>query len=197
MDYLQGAQCHALQEIGNPVRHYLIILLPLLTAASTAQNDPDSYEFDGYALGVTVRQLNLDDFRIADVPLIEARIPLSSEKFQLMYGGQLMWGLSTFFVEWYYGTGLIVYPVTEVVGISTSVRLGSFLMDNIAVIGAVGVTVDIPIGRYDRVSLEVEYFYRHSQDLIDFVSFPRHGNGGEEGIMIDSGGVGVGVVFRL
>ena len=175
----------------------ITIIVLIITSNSSAQTDQVEYKFDGYMLGITVRQLDFDNFLIADIPLIEARIPLSTKAVQFKYGGHLMWGLTKFFTEWYYATGILFYPFGEFLGLNTTIRLGSFFFENIAYMGAFGANLDVPFGKNNIVTLEVEYFYRNSRDLFDYVSFPTYKGNGEKAINIDSYGIGISIGFRF
>ena len=147
-------------------------------------------------LGITIRQMDVGNILLADIPLIEARIPLYNDVVRLKYGGQLLWGVTQFFVEWNYATGIIIYPFCEYIGLNTTFRVGSFFLDNFSYTGSVGVHFDVPRDNHKMISIGVEYFYRNSKDLLDFVSFPKYGNNEEEVINIDSRGIGISIGFR-
>ena len=173
----------------------------LIIPNSIAQSDSsvyyfDDYHFDGYMLGTTIRQLDVGNILMADIPLIEARIPLGTDVVQFKYGGHLVWGLTQFFIEWNYATGIIVYPFCKYLGLNTTFRVGSFFLDNLSYTGAVGFHFDIPRGKNRIISIGAEYFYRNSTDLFDFVSFPKHGANSEEVINIDSRGIGISIGFK-
>lgn len=174
-----------------------ILLFVLFFNKSIAQtNCEDGLHFDGYMLGTTVRQLDVDNILIADIPLIEARIPLRTDIVQFKYGGYLLWGLTKFFVEWNYGTGIIFYPIRKYIGFSANIRIGSFFFDNISYTGAVGIHFDIPISGNKIISIGCEYFYRNSRDLFNYISFPKYGASREEIINIDSRGIGFSILFH-
>ena len=177
---------------------FMIIVLSIVLFVNTnsiAQSDSEDGLLDGYMLGTTIRQLDTGDVLIADIPLIEARIPLGTNVFQFKYGGNLMWGLTDFFVEWDYATGILIYPFGKFIGLNATARLGSFFFDNISYTGAVGVNLDIPFSKNRIVSFGVEYFYRNSRVLFDFVSFGSSAS--EEPINIDSAGIGISIGFRF
>ncbi len=146
-------------------------------------------------LGVTIRQLEANDFLMVDVPFIRARVPLGSDAVQLAYGGHLMWGLTEFFVDWTFAGGIHVYPFGRSFSVNVTGHLGSFLLDNLTYMGAVGVHLDLPTGGDRLVSIGVEYFYRNSRDLLDWIEFPASGS--DEAINLDSRGVGVSIGFRF
>ena len=156
----------------------------------------DGYHFDGYMLGTTIRQLDVGNILMADIPLIEARIPLGTDVVQFKYGGHLIWGLTQFFIEWNYASGIIVYPFGKYLGFNTTFRIGSFFLDNFSYTGAVGFHFDVPRDKNRIISIGAEYFYRNSIDLLDFVSFPKHGANSEEVINIDSRGIGISIGFK-
>lgn len=106
----------------------------------------EELNFDGYFLGTTIRKMEVDNIVIVDLPLIEARIPLYSRYIQLKYGGYLQWGITKFFVEWNYGTGIVFYPIGKYVGLSGNMRVGSFFFDNISYTGAIGIHFDLSCG---------------------------------------------------
>ena len=147
------------------------ILLILNFAWGQTETNP-GFRFDGYMLGAGIRQWDAENILSADIPLIEARIPVYSDNIQLKYGGYLHWGITKFFVEWNYGTGIIVYPAGKIIGLSGNIRLGSFFLDNVSYTGALGIHIDIASGKNTILSIECEYFYRNSQGLLDYVSFP-------------------------
>ncbi len=173
---------------------FLIVLFLDNSIAQT--NSEDGFHFDGYMLGTTIRQLDVDNILIADIPLIEARIPLYTDVIQFKYGGYLLWGITKFFVEWNYGTGIIFYPIGNYIGFSGNIRVGSFFFDNVSYTGAVGIHFDIPSGSNKIISIGCEYFYRNSRDLLNYISFPQYGASREKIINIDSRGIGLSILFR-
>lgn len=176
------------------INMFLIVLFLDNSIAQT--NSEDGFHFDGYMLGTTIRQLDVDNILIADIPLIEARIPLYTDVIQFKYGGYLLWGITKFFVEWNYGTGIIFYPIGNYIGFSGNIRVGSFFFDNVSYTGAVGIHFDIPSGSNKIISIGCEYFYRNSRDLLNYISFPQYGASREKIINIDSRGIGLSILFR-
>lgn len=178
------------------------ILLALLTIVTCSNNlkaqshHNADYKFDGYMLGAAIRQMDGGNILMAHIPHIEARIPLATENIQFKYGGHLLWGLSSFFAEWNYTAGLIIYPIGKYLGIHTDINVGSFFLDNISYTGVAGAHFDIPRDTNRIISVGVEYFYRNSRDLFNYISFPEYGNTGDEVINRDSGGIGVRIGFR-
>ncbi len=170
---------------------YIVLLFIIFV---WAQPPPEPAKFDGYMLGASLRQMDEASFLMADIPLIEARI-LLAKSLQFKYGGQMTWGLSSFFAEWNYAAGLLFYPFEENFAINTSARIGSAFLDNISATGAVGINIDFPSGGHKLISVELEYFYRHSRDLLDYINFPK--KSGTENLNIDSGGIAIGVALRL
>ncbi len=176
----------------NSTKFRLLLVLFATTISIANTDSEEGLLFDGYMLGTTIRQLEAGDILIADIPLIEARIPLKTNAVQFKYGGNLMWGLTQFFVEWNYAAGLIVYPFGKFLGLSATGRLGSFFLDNISYTGAVGVHFDIPLDENRLVTIGTEYFYRNSKYLLDYVSFA-----GKKTFNSQSHGVGVSIGLML
>lgn len=181
----------------NKLLNIKVILIIFYVNNSFAQvNSTDEFHLDGYMLGITIRQMEVSNILMADIPLIEARVPLNTDVVQFKYGGQLLWGLSQFFVEWNYAAGLIIYPFGKYFGLNTTFRLGSFFFDNISYTGAIGGHLDFPLSNGRIISIGVEYFYRSSHNLLNYVSFPEYGENGEEIINLNSRGIGISVIIR-
>lgn len=172
-------------------------MISLYNSSFSQKDQIENLSFDGYMLGAAVRQLNTGSFLIADIPFIEARMPLVTDVLQLKYGGHLMVGLSKFYAEWSYATGLQLYPLGELFSINISGQLGSFFLDNITYISSIGANFNYPISSNRYVTIGVEYFYRNSRDLFNYISFPVYGDNGEEAINLDSPGIAVIIGFRL
>ena len=176
-----------------------IIIVPSICLGADSDEE---LHFDEYLLGVTIRHLEANDFLIADVPMIRARVPLGSDVVQLGYGGHLMWGLTEFFVDWTFAGGIHVFPFGKSFSFNATAHLGSFLLDNVTYMGAIGVHFDIPTGDDTLVSFGAEYFHRNSRELLDWIEFPQvsHSSfgptGRDEAIHLDSSGVGFSIAFR-
>lgn len=146
-------------------------------------------------MGITFRQLEKGNFKIVDVPFIDARIPLYTEYLKFSYGGHLSWGVSKFFLEWNYSAGLHIYPFGKSFSVDAKSHMGSFFLDNITIMGSAGITFEIQVFDNGFLSLGAEYFYRNSRDLFNYISFPKYNN--DEAINIDSKGIGFSLGVRF
>lgn len=182
----------------NEMKRNILLLVLVAITNSPAQTTPkDGFMFDGYHLGLSIRQLYTNNFLIADIPFIEARIPLVSDIIKLKYGGHLMWGVTKFYVEWSYATGIHIYPFGEYFSVNISGQIGTFFLDNFTFIGSIGTNFNFPLNGKKHISIGVEYFYRNSRDLFNYVSFPVYGDNNEESINIDSPGIGISIGLQL
>jgi len=163
-----------------------------------SQSDANKLHFDGYALGFGIRKLDVNNFLIADIPISEAKIPLGTDCVKFNYGGHLAWGISKFFVEWNNKGGLHFYPFRDYFSVYITAHIGTFFFDNISYMSSLGTNIEIPIQQNATISIGLEYFYRNSCDLIDYITFPSISNSdSEEAIDIDSKGIGVKIGIKL
>lgn len=173
----------------------ICVLLPLSALAQAEKTD--SLYLDGYSLGTTLRSFEAADLLTLDFPVMEAQIPLYAPVLNFKYGGHLLWGLNHFFVEWNYAAGLYLYPAGKYFSMHSTAQIGTFFFDNISLTAAAGLNLYLPLRQDMTLALGVEYFYRVSGHMIDYVSFPVVSGSNVESINMDSRGTPVSIAIKF
>jgi len=131
-------------------------------------------------IGTTVRPITVDghQYVLAELPMLEA-ILSCGRRFCLTLNGALTWGIKGgSSVDMAFGDALSWNPVKPV-RLFVQGRIGTFVLNNVSVLGGAGVDLNIPLGRDRTIVLGAEYFNRLSTKVGGFLKGPQWYASGE------------------
>jgi hypothetical protein len=170
-----------------------VLLFMLLPFSPAAADDQEEEKGVGLTMGVAVRLMDDFEFIAADIPFWDGYLfPVGGKYFQVSFGLHGLWGISEFFFDPTVAMSLHLYPAGKILSFHGTGHLGSYLLNNLTLMGGGGIDIDIPVRKHTNIFIGVEYFYRKVWELAEFILKDR----GEWYITSSGLAIRIGLRFR-
>ncbi|MDA3899888.1 MAG: hypothetical protein PF637_05145 [Spirochaetes bacterium] len=132
----------------------------------------NSSEKAGMSWGLKLMHLDFEksDFYIASLPAFEYQSQLFIKGLNLYTATNITWGLSDFFMDFGFGTGLRYYPLgNRSLSFYAGGEAATFFFNNATLTGRVGSDIDFNINHESSVFLGAELFQRKVYRLVEYI----------------------------